>query len=338
MPTFTPSDFPDSGIYIRETYNDAELRADMNRIHTDLDIENLNGGYSDGVITKSATQFNRFKMAFPDEELTKTFAYVFFTRPDLNLLSSNSSLSEQADLEPLCNYLYNNNPDLVRNLTRYGSTNHAFNVFLSNKAKSFEISDEYIKTVEAGETFTGYKIHYGRNDIESKAAGEFSITYRDNYNLDVFRMHKLWVDYISKVYRGEFSPRSVHKQNKELDYACAVYYFLLGPDQQTILFWSKYTGVFPTNTSSSTYSWDSQSILKLPEPSLKYAYSIKRDFDPAHLAEFNSLSSSSSSASSVSIYDENRLGVGGTWVGAPFVVSSRNARGGLTYLLRWRPL
>ena len=37
-----------------------------------LDIENLNGGYSDGVITKSATQFNRFKMAFPDEELTKT--------------------------------------------------------------------------------------------------------------------------------------------------------------------------------------------------------------------------------------------------------------------------
>ena len=86
MPTSTPSDFPDSGIYIKETYNDAELRADMNRIHTDLDIENLNGGYSDGVITKSATQFNRFKMAFPDEELTKTFAYVFFTRPDLYLL------------------------------------------------------------------------------------------------------------------------------------------------------------------------------------------------------------------------------------------------------------
>ena len=327
-----------SNVYIKETYSAAELKSDMAKLHHNFDIENLGNGYSDGVVKKLSTQFNRFKMAFPDEELTKTFAYVFFTRPDLNILTSSTKLSSQADADPLYNYLYKNNPSLFRNLTKYGSGIHAFNVFLSNKAKSFEISDEYIKTVEAGETFTGYKIHYGRNDIESKAAGEFTISYRDNYNLDVFRMHKLWVDYISKVFRGEFSPRNEHKQNKELDYACSVYYFLLGPDQQTILFWSKYIGVFPTNTSSSTYSWDSQSILKVPEPSLKYAYSIKRDFDPTHLAEFNTLSSNYSTAKPMRVYEEKHLGVGSTWVGAPFVVTSKNAKGETVYMLKWRPL
>ena len=328
----------DGSVYIKNAYTSSELKSDMSKIHHNFDIENLDTGYTDGVVKKSSTQFNRFKMAFPDYELTKTFAYVFFTRPDLNILSSKTKLSTQADADPLYNYLYYNNPDLVRNLTKYGSTNHCFNVFLSNIAKSFEISDEYIKTVEAGETFTGYKIHYGRNDIESKAAGEFSISYRDDYNLDVFKTHKLWVDYISKVFRGEFSPRSEHKQNKELDYACAVYYFLLGPDQQTILFWSKYTGVFPTSTSSSTYSWDSQSMLKVPGPSIKYAYSIKRDFDPTHLAEFNTLSSNYSNAKPTRVYEEKHLGVGSTWVGAPFIITTKNAKGEKVYMLKWRSL
>lgn len=334
MPNYTE----DGSIYIANAYSETDLRNDMASIHHNFDIANLDGtGYTDTVAERMSREFSRFKTAFPDEELTKTFAYVFFTRPDLNILNSRTELSTQAEQDPLYNYLYNNSPDLIRNLTRYGSTNHSFNVFLSNKAKSFEISDEYIKTVEAGETYTGYKIFYGRNDIESKAAGEFSISYTDNYNLEVFRTHKLWVDYISKVFRGEFSPRSVHKQNKELDYAVAVYYFLLGPDQQTILFWSKYTGVFPTNTSSSTYSWDSQSLLKRPEPSIKYSYSIKRDFDPAHLAEFNTLSASYSSAIPVRVYEENHLGVGSTWVGAPFVVTTRNAKGQTAYMLKWRP-
>lgn len=332
-----PSKYTDDGsIYIANAYSTTDLKNDMSKIHHNFDIANLDSGYTDTVVSRMSSQFNRFKTAFPDYELTKTFAYVFFTRPDLNILTSRTEMCSQASQDPLYNYAYHNNPELIRNLTRFGSTNHCFNVFLSNVAKSFEISDEYIKTVEAGETYTGYKIFYGRNDIESKAAGEFSISYRDDYNLDVFRTHKIWVDYISKVFRGEFSPRSSHKQNKELDYATAVYYFLLGPDQQTILFWSKYTGVFPTNTSSSTYSWDSQSILKLPEPSIKYAYSIKRDFDPTTLAEFNTLSSNYSNARPVRVYEEKHLGVGSTWVGAPFVITTRNAKGQSVYMLKWR--
>ena len=131
----------DGSVYIKNAYTSSELKSDMSKIHHNFDIENLDTGYTDGVVKKSSTQFNRFKMAFPDYELTKTFAYVFFTRPDLNILSSKTKLSTQADADPLYNYLYYNNPDLVRNLTKYGSTNHCFNVFLSG---SFTIG--YLKS------------------------------------------------------------------------------------------------------------------------------------------------------------------------------------------------
>ena len=150
MTTIKTTKYPQSNVYIKETYSETDLKSDMAKLHHNFDIENLGNGYSDGVVKKLSTQFNRFKMAFPDEELTKTFAYVFFTRPDLNILTSSTKLSSQADADPLYNYLYKNNPSLFRNLTKYGSATHAFNVFLSNNAKSFEISDEYIKTVEAG--------------------------------------------------------------------------------------------------------------------------------------------------------------------------------------------
>jgi hypothetical protein len=42
-------------------------------------------GYFSDLQKKMYNSFNRNKTAFPDKNLNKTFAYVFFTRPDLNI-------------------------------------------------------------------------------------------------------------------------------------------------------------------------------------------------------------------------------------------------------------
>jgi hypothetical protein len=127
-------------------------------------------------------KFNRFKVAFPDYHLPKTFAHVFFTRPDLHLMDGPSSLLSDVDNDPTFYYLFKNNPDILRALTRYFDSSHDFHPFIGNTAQSFELSDEYVKTVEHGETFTGYKVQYGKNNIESKTAGSFSISYVDDQN------------------------------------------------------------------------------------------------------------------------------------------------------------
>jgi hypothetical protein len=234
-------------------------------------------------------KFNRFKVVYPDYQLSKSFAYVFFTRPDLNILDEgdNRILASQLKNEPLYYYLSKNSPDILLSLTKYLSANHDLFPKLCDTAQSFEISDEYIKTMEHGETFSGYKVQYGKNNIESKTAGTFSVSYIDDNEFNVYKIHKAWIDYISKIYRGELKAKNEYRYAKILDYACAVYYILCGPDAETVLFWTKYFGVFPTNAPSSIFSWSKNNLLKVPEYSINYAYAFKEEFSPLTLAEFN---------------------------------------------------
>lgn len=325
------------GVYVANATD--TIDADMVKIRKNLSIGNPDRSTGvDIVLDQMFSQFNRWNVAFPDYHLARTHTKIFFTRPDLNIMTSINEMHSQAKIDPFYSYIYENQPNVIKYLTKYASSSHQFNPMISNNPKSFEISDEYIKTVEAGETYTGYKIFYGRNDIESKAAGEISINYIDDRNLDIYKMHKVWVDYISKVYRGEFSPKIKYKHNKTLDYAVSVYYFLLAQDGETVLFWSKFTGVFPTNTSSSTFSWDKDTMTKMPEISIKYAYSFKRDLDPTNLAEFNTLSSNYGAANSLRTYEPSLLGMGPTWAGAPFIVVGKNGKGNTIYKLKFRPI
>ena len=282
---------------------------------------NLNIGNIDPNTIKSntLTKFNRFKIAYPEETLTKTFAYVFFTRPDLNLFSDKNTLLPKVSNDPFYYYMFRNNKDLLLSLTgRTFSYSHDFNPFLSNKAESFELKDTYIDTEDYGETFTGWKIKYGKNTVKSNTADNFSITYKDDNNYNILKIHTAWVEYISKVYRGEFSPARENIINRTIDYACSVYYFLCGADGETILFWTKYTGVFPTTIPSSQSSWNG-GVGKAPEYSINYEYSWKEDMMPTTLAEFNKNSEKEASTQYAKIYDYNLGSTGKTFVGSPFV-------------------
>lgn len=284
-------------------------------------------------------KFSRFKLAYPDEELTKTFSYVIFTRPDLNILNytghGNFKLNDQTANDSLFYYLFKNDPALLLSLTKDFSSDHDFNPFLSNKAESFEISDEYIKTTEHGETFTGYKIQYGKSNIDSRTSGQFAVKYTENGAFSVYKIHKAWCDYISRVYRGEFISKSEYIQKKVLDYACSAYYFLLGPDQETILFWSKYYGVFPMNTPSSMTSWSKGNMVKMPECSINYCYAFKEDFSPLILAEFNM--NSKAHYLYRKSYEPSILSTGKDFVNAPFVETNKeNGSGAYVFKLRFR--
>ena len=261
---------------------------------------NGNSGYFSDLQKKMYNSFNRHKTAFPDKVLTKTFAYVFFTRPDLNILTVGSGTTnlvlndENTGHDPKYKYLWENNPWCLKSLVSAGNPYHKFMVLLSNEALSFEVGDVVLKTMEHGETYNGNKIIYGRSDQESNAAGEMSIRYTDTVNLDIFKLHLVWTDYINKVSRGIFSPKEGYMKNRVLDYAASCYYFLCAADGSTILYWQKLTGVFPINTSENTFSWDSGTLLAKPEINIKYMYSFKSSMDMFSLYEFNELATSNS--------------------------------------------
>ena len=281
------------------------------------------------------TKFNKYRLTVPDFHLTNTTAYIFFTRPDLNIMDSNSNSMasgiQKTPLAPLFYYVAAKHPNICRSLTGSLSGSHDFIPILCNSARSLDITDESIKTEEHAETLTGWKIVYARHNIESKTAGTFSVKFVDDNFLSVYWLNHIWQEYMNGIFRGIIKPKQDYIRNFILDYACSVYYFLTGEDGQRLLFWSKYVGVFPTNTPSSAFSFTEESPVRNPDFNINYAYSFKEDCNPMTLAEFNN--NSSGDFSYVPDYNDKTFKCNQTMLGPAFVDTND---GGQTYKIRFR--
>ena len=154
----------------------------------------------------------------------------------------------------------------------------------------------------------------------------------------------MWVDYISKVFRGEFIPKRDYITSRILDYACSVYVVICGPDGESILFWTKYTGVFPTNIPSSAFNWSKGNLMKMPEYTISYKYAWKEDFNPMALAEFNINSklndlTPDTKITPVSVYEPLLVSTGKSFVGAPYIEQVyNNTNDRYIFKLRFRSL
>ena len=107
--------------------------------------------------------YNRFKTIDLNLAHNKSFTYVFFTRPDLNLLNYTGGANTQVKNHSEAAMLWRRNPDLFKLLTDYRrcQDSNNFNMLLSNQVTSFDIQDEQLSTVEAGKSWSGYEMIYG---------------------------------------------------------------------------------------------------------------------------------------------------------------------------------
>ena len=264
--------------------------------------------------------YNRFKIPTLNDVFQKGFAHVFFTRPDCNILKpGGNALTDAFAVDPEFSYAWRNNSSLVKQLTLDNGQNHHFMLSLSNKAASFSLKDEQIKSDTYGKSFKGWQIAYGRNNVESKSADNFTVTFNDDRTLHIYLLHKLWVDYISEVYQGRKAPKSEYIRERMLDYAASCYYIITAEDGETIIFWSKYYGVFPTTIPSNKYGWAQGNVIKKEDIDIEYQYSFKEDMNPEALVEFNINAGVSGNKTYVPTFDTNLGHVGETWVGTPYI-------------------
>ena len=272
-----------------------------------------------------ATLYNRFKLPVASDKLMRGFGHVFFVRPNCNVLRE-GKLTSAVKNNATFSHIFNNSPRVLNELVINNGTDHDFALAISNAATNFPLSDEFIEAENYGRTWTGYKIAYGKHNIDSKTAGEITINYRDDRNLHIYKIHKLWVEYISGCYRGEMYPRDDDLIDKILDYASAVYYVLTAEDGETVLFWTKYYGVFPTTIPSDPFTWAEGNVVGNPEFSITYKYSFKEDYNPLAITEFNrnARMENVSTVRYAPVYDPELGHSGDTWVGKPFIEIVKN--------------
>lgn len=332
---YSDNDFPD-------------LNNVIDKLNRTLNIYEYGNSSLDTEYNKLINRYNRFKVPLPNIELQNAFAHVFFTRPECNVMALNNSeggygnLHNQFQKDSVFDLAFRREPNLVKELSATigpnGSGGHKFMFLLSNTAKGFALNDEEIQSDTYGRTYTGYKISYGRNNVESRTAGNFQVNFGDDRDLHIYRLHKLWVEYISGVYRGRYRPRDEYIMEKTLDYTCAVYYIMTDETGEKILFWSKYYGVYPTTIPSSQYSWESDTPLRPSNLQINYNYSYKQDYDPFTLTEFNLNAgiSNHTYVDYVPTYDPNLFHVGTTWVGTPFIEKVNIGGNRFDYYLRFK--
>lgn len=236
---------------------------------------------------KNQKYFNVFKLYNSVDPLTSGIAYIFMTRPCCNLSEDN------IQKDTFFQYLYSKGiwDTLAASLsdpkdtTTESGSNFIFPI--TNFVTSFDTKDLVLSTSTVGDNLYGQSIKVGNNLRESESADSFSINYIETENLYMTLLHMVWVRYIAMVRYGKFKPAENAILNKEIDYMSSLYYILTKVDGSTILYWCKYTGVFPTSVPLGTLSWrmGDNSIKNI---SINYDYSFKEDFDSMILlSDFN---------------------------------------------------
>ncbi len=270
-------------------------------------------------------KFDRYYSVDLSKEGPSGRHYIFFCRPDLNLvdpksptnnngkkkLNSENGVSE----DPFFRYLADYYPQIISSLTaEFGLTSttnraaqssavaksglgnslydmgslpaHSLLPFLTSRAESLQLPDYTIKTDELRQPCTRYSIPYASSAIESQTGGEFDVTFRDDRYFSVRKLFYAWIYYMDGVMRDKFTPKDKYIIYNCFDYATSIYDIHVDETGERIVWWSKYTGCFPTSVPISDLSFNKGSA---PDSkcSIPFRYFMYEPLSYAALIDFN---------------------------------------------------
>lgn len=280
------------------------------------------------------TNFDRFYSIYPEYELSSFRQYVFIVRPDLNIINSRGSSSQVSSTcsnDSLIRDTCLRRPYIARQLTDTLDGQHDFMTFLVGRTESLQVPDLSLKAYTISQPYTNYLMPYAGNAIESQTGGTFEITFREDAELNIHRLFSTYIRYIDGVKRGLFKPKQKYTDYNKYDYMTSVYYIVCGPDGRKILWFSKYTGAFPTNCPDSDLSFNLRGTVD-PKCSVSFQYFMHEALDPDILVDFNE-NSRGSTRYQLDAYDSYVGGTGSGLAGSPFITIEKNE-----YRLNWRDL
>lgn len=273
------------------------MAADSGSNNPNLSYKHLDYSHYD-----EANEFDQFyldRKAISDVPVSG-INYVFFTAPDLTL--TENRLGGTNPFYSKTNVINNNRKilklpmegavsmytdDIVRTLSGEHGT---FMKIISNRCSSLPASSTQLATLDYGETWNKYKIVLGTNSKDSKISGNFELALREDHNLTLIKLHKLWMDYIENVFMGRVVSNYANTDDEKcIDYLASVYTFSLKPDGRTIQHWSKYTGVFPTKVPYEIFASEDGDYTNHGKVHFEYQFAYKEDMDVAILRDFNLL-------------------------------------------------
>lgn len=252
-------------------------------------------------------RFNRFGFMDPYSGMGLTKEYLFFVKPDLNIIKvGTNQLIPALSTNSFFNDLINRYPAVIPQLQSSAGLGtdkqNPFMILLSNSVRNtMDLPSIQANEIETAANIYGTKINYRGSGYKSDEDASISLEFEDTKWGDVYMLLKAYEEYSRLKDVGLISPPNVsladerddgivftkYHKNRELHDRFSIYKIIVDDDYKTILYWAKAIGCY-----FSTVPRDSFSDLR-ESGGLKYTVEIKapfiRDMDPLDLYDFNNL-------------------------------------------------
>ena len=298
---------------------------------------------------------NRYGWINPFEHDKVTREFLFFTKPDCYIFTSNTT-----DSSKLAGGVKNNSviAEVAKRMPKVlGQLQYSvkdpdgkinpFMYLLTNAVNSkLDLPSISAESQESTKNIMGTSIQYRSHSLKSDNGYDFSLSFSDTAYLEVYNLAKCYDEYMRMVKLGEvvFSDtyESKYILNRVIPEQFSIYKFLIGSDGETILYYAKLTGCYFVDVPRSDFG----------DPGDEFKYSLSfhaqhvEDSNPQILKEF-SLIANNKSTNYMTVYDEKTGMVNNLWARYPKIIKAYNtdktlygkrvARRGVKYdyFLKW---
>lgn len=314
------------------------------------------------------SKFSRIPIIDPYNNMTVTREYLFFTKPDLHLINTTngkianslqyySFFNDAIDrYKPVCEQLQISTRGINPRYTASGQRIRSpFINLLSNTVQSeLELPDiESSNDQETGANVYGTKIYYRGNSYPSDQDCSFSLEFEDTKYLEVYMFFKIYDEYCRYKNMGlidfDYEDRSDNDDERWINYVknkvlhdqFSVYKFVVGEDGMTLIYWAKYTGVYPTGVPRSALS--SMNNNEGQKLTVNFKAQFIRDMDPIILSDFNNvaLNSGTFNNGDLPLFNTDSHHMEGDWASMPYIATVKYNDETLTdkmtrYRLLWK--
>lgn len=244
------------------------------------------------------TRFDRFGVVNPYNALMgNTKEYLFFVKPDLNLVyynKKNDPLNTVLSKHTYFKELYANNKEVI-NALQFSIKKTPFIPMLTNAVNSsLQIQNMEADTVDGPANIYGTSIEYMGNSEKSNENISFSLEFEDDIYKGTYQLFKAYAEYNNIRKKGlmVLDPDDDAKyidylQKKILYDRFGIYKIVVGADGETIVYYAYVYGAMPMTVPRDAFSE--------PEPGKRIVYNIDwkapfmEDMNPLILYEFQNL-------------------------------------------------
>lgn len=310
-----------------------------------LDDLNANHIYKRSQIEKY-TKFSRFGYFDPYNTNSVTREYIFFTKPDLYLFNpGTTTLNPQISNIPFFTNCASNFKNTMLQLqssvdTKFTGNSPFCNLLTNSITSTLDISDISIDKLETATNIYGNKLEYPLATTTSSNLQEFNLEFKDNKFLDTYMFFRIWYEYELLKIKGLVTPppkggnKYYYTLNKILHDQMSAYKIIVGEDMETIIYWAKFWGVYPTTIPRSTFSDMMEGPIRF---SVSFASQWVEDMEPTILADFNQVVATKKNQHHKDIPIYKSETANGEWCNVPYIVRQHSELNNRTvFKLKWR--